>query len=351
MTSELGWRLIGMIITALLGARLGLQLTVPPFGAEVFSLVFGLVGSIAGLVITPYVTTRPARYIQHTVITMPAEVLLTSIAGLILGLIIAALSAIPLALLPQPFGQWVPSIVAIAVAYVSITVFAVRAEDVFRVLNRTLHPAVEAVASVSTAPPEASILLDTSVIIDGRILDISKTGFLLGTLIVPRFVLNELQHIADFADPQKRARGRHGLEVLDNLQKEARARIQILDADIDGVREVDDKLVLLAQQIHAQLMTTDFNLNGVAKLQGVPVMNINDLANAVKAPYLPNDTLTVTIIQEGREPNQGIGYLIDGTMVVVEEGKRYLDRTIEVTVTRMIQTSAGKMYFARPTTP
>ncbi len=148
--------------------------------------------------------------------------------------------------------------------------------------------------------------------------------------------------------PQKRTRGRHGLEVLDSLKKEAHITIKIIDTDIENVREVDDKLVLLAQQLHARLLTTDFNLNGVAKLQGIPVMNINDLANAVKAAYLPNDTLTVHIIQEGREPNQGVGYLVHGTMVVVEDGKRSLDRTIEVIVTRMIQTAAGKMYFAKP---
>ena len=349
MTSELGLRLVGMVVIALIGARLGYQLAAPPFSVELFTLVFGLVGSITGLIITPYLTTRPARYIRRTVTTMPAEVLVTSIFGLIVGLIIAALSAILLGLLPGLFGQWVPALVAISVAYVMVTIFAIRASDVFSLVNTLLHaPPPAAAGGARSGDMDTPILLDTSVIIDGRILDISKTGFLLGTLIVPRFVLIELQHIADSAEAQKRTRGRHGLEILDHLQKESPVTVKIVDLDVEGVREVDDKLVILAQQMHAQLLTTDFNLNGVAKLQGISVMNINDLANAVKAAYLPNDTLTVHIIQEGREPGQGVGYLIDGTMVVVEDGKRYIDRTIEVMVTRMIQTAAGKMYFARP---
>lgn len=349
MTSELGLRLIGMVVAALLGARLGIQLSAPPFGADLFALVFGLVGSIFGLVITPYLTTRPARYARRMITMMPAEVLVTSIIGLVIGLVIAALFAIPLALLPPPFGQWVPSIVAVAAAYVMITLFAVRASDVFTLFNRlTRNPAELALPDKTAAAADAQILLDTSVIIDGRVLDISKTGFLIGTLLVPRFVLAELQHIADSADVLKRTRGRRGLEVLDQLQKESRAPVKIIDADVEGVREVDDKLVLLAQQMHAKLMTNDFNLNGVARLQGIPVMNINELANAVKAVFLPNEPMTIHIIQEGREPNQGVGYLVDGTMVVVEDGKRFIDRTIEVIVTRMIQTAAGKMYFARP---
>jgi len=202
-----------------------------------------------------------------------------------------------------------------------------------------------------TPAPTTEILLDTSVIIDGRILDISRTGFIPGTMLVPRFVLGELQHIADSSDPLKRMRGRRGLEVLDELQREERIPVRMIDDDVPGVRAVDDKLVLLGQKLHAQLMTNDFNLNSIAKLQGVNVLNVNELANAVKAVFLPNEQMNIRVIQEGREPDQGVGYLADGTMVVVENGKLYLDRTIEVVVTRMIQTAAGKMYFARPTNP
>ncbi len=350
MTSEFGLRLIGMIVVAVLGARLGTAIAVPPFGPEVFALAFGLVGSITGLIIAPYFTTRPARYVRRVVTNMPAETLITAIIGLVVGLIIGALFAVPLALLPQPLSQWIPAIIAVIAAYISVTLFAARASDISHFFSNMFHPALSEEERASLAP-EAQILLDTSVIIDGRVLDISKTGFLPGTMLVPRFVLIELQRIADSSDVLKRTRGRRGLEILDGLQKESRVPVKIIDSDIEGVRAVDDKLVLLAQQLHAQLMTNDFNLNGVAKLQGISVLNVNELANAVKAVYLPNEEMTIHIIQEGREQNQGVGYLVDGTMVVVEEGKPFIDRTIGVTVTRMIQTAAGKMYFARPVNP
>jgi len=346
MNSEFGFRLIGMIVVAILGARLGTAIAVPPFGAEVFALAFGLVGLVTGLIITPYFTTRPVRYVRRIATAMPAETLIAAIVGLILGLVIGALSAVPLALLPQPLSQWLPTVIGVIAAYLTVTLFAARAPDIAAFIIHVIHPS--AGDDRPGSMQEAQILLDTSVIIDGRVLDISKTGFLPGTLLVPRFVLIELQRIADSSDVLKRTRGRRGLEVLDGLQKESRVPVKIIDSDIEGVRAVDDKLVLLAQQMHAQLMTNDFNLNGVAKLQGISVLNVNELANAVKAVFLPNEQMTIHIIQEGREPNQGVGYLVDGTMVVVEEGKRCIDRTIEVTVTRMIQTAAGKMYFARP---
>jgi uncharacterized protein YacL len=347
MTSEFSLRLIGMVLLALAGARLGVELVTPPLTAEVFALIFGLVGALAGLILTPYFTTRPARRARRSIRQMPAEVLLTSIIGLIFGLIVAALFALPLSSLPQPLGQWVPSIVAVISAYLSITIFAFRAKDVFRLARELFRGGPEKLQA-EAGQTGFQILLDTSVIIDGRILDISKTGFLFGTLVVPRFVLTELQHIADSGDVTRRNRGRRGLEVLEDLQRESRTPVAVAEMDVDGVREVDDKLVVLAKQAQAVLMTNDFNLNRVAELQGVQVLNINELANAVKAIYLPNETITITVIAEGKEPNQGVGYLDDGTMVVIEDGKRYMDRTIEVIVTRMIQTAAGKMYFARP---
>ena len=347
MTSELVFRLIGMIIMALVGARFGLSVAVPPLSGEVYALIFGLVGALFGLILTPYVTTRPAMLARRTIRQMPAEVLLTSIIGLIFGLIVGALSSVPFSLLPQPFGQWVPSLVAVVGAYFGITIFAFRAQDIFRMLREIFRGAPSIVQN-SRQASELTILLDTSVIIDGRILDISKTGFLFGKLLVPQFVLAELQHIADSAEVLRRSRGRRGLEILESLQGDSKAPIEVIDVDVEREREVDKKLVLLAKQIGALLMTNDFNLNRVAELQGVEVLNINELANAVKAVFLPNETITIQVIAEGKEHNQGVGYLEDGTMVVVEDGKRYMDRTLEVVVTRMIQTAAGKMYFARP---
>jgi uncharacterized protein YacL len=192
------------------------------------------------------------------------------------------------------------------------------------------------------------ILMDTSVIIDGRIADIARTGFLTGTLIVPNFVLNELQYIADSPDGLRRQRGRRGMEILAKLQKEPTIPTEISDINVEGTREVDDKLVILARQLKCPILTNDYNLNRVAEIQGVTVLNINELANAVKAILLPGETLRVNVIQEGKEAGQGVGYLDDGTMVVVEDGVNHLSSIIPVTVTKVLQTAAGRMIFARP---
>jgi uncharacterized protein YacL len=356
MSSELGLRLVGMVICALLGARLGDGIAQPPVPREVFSLIFGLVGALVGLVLTPYVTSRPARFARTLIRELPIEVLGTSLVGLIVGLIVAALMAVPLGLLPRPFSEWVPSIMAVTSAYFGILIFAFRAPDIFQLIQRLRSANTESAPALasSTLGNDVQILMDTSVIIDGRILDICRTGFLFATILVPGFVLRQLQHIADESDPLRRNRGKRGLEILEELQKlskENKARIEIVDLDAENVRPVDDKLVVLAKQIGAQLMTTDHNLNRTASLQGVRVLNINELANAVKAMLLPNEIMPIKITAEGREAGQGVGYLDDGTMVVVEDGKRHLDRTIYVIITRMIQTAAGKMYFARPEEP
>jgi uncharacterized protein YacL len=195
------------------------------------------------------------------------------------------------------------------------------------------------------------VLLDTSVIVDGRIADIARTGFMPGPMLVPSFVLTELQHIADSSDGLRRQRGRRGLDILNRLQKEPAISFRVTDLDVEGVRDVDDKLVILARQLRCPILTNDYNLNRVAELQGVTVLNINELANAVKAVYLPGESLEVQVIQEGKEAGQGVGYLDDGTMVVVEEGKGHLDRTIGVVVTKVLQTAAGRMIFARPHEP
>jgi uncharacterized protein YacL len=191
------------------------------------------------------------------------------------------------------------------------------------------------------------VLLDTSVIIDGRVPDISKTGFISGPLLVPRFVLNELQHVADSSDPMRRSRGRRGLEILNKLQKESNVPVKVTNVDVDGVREVDDKLVILAKQLRCPVVTNDYNLNRVAELQGVTVLNINELALAVKVVCLPGEKMEVRIIQDGKEAGQGVGYLDDGTMIVVDDGRRRMNNMVTVVVTKVLQTSAGRMLFAR----
>ena len=191
-------------------------------------------------------------------------------------------------------------------------------------------------------------MVDTSAIIDGRIAEIVESGFIYGTLVVPRFVLDELQHIADSSDTLRRNRGRRGLEILGRMQKDARTPVEIAEERYPEIEEVDAKLVALARERSRAILTNDFNLNRVAELQGIRVMNINSLANAVKPALLPGEDLRVRVIQEGKEAGQGVGFLDDGTMIVVEGGARYIDRDLDVAVTRVLQTVAGRMIFAQP---
>ena len=198
---------------------------------------------------------------------------------------------------------------------------------------------------------EGNKLLDTSVIIDGRIADVCETGFVEGTLIVPQFVLRELQHIADSGDSLKRKRGRRGLDILHKLQKKSDVEVVITDRDFPSTKEVDDKLVLLAKNMNAKVVTNDFNLNKVARLQDVAVLNVNELANAVKPVVLPGETVNVCVVKEGKENNQGVAYLDDGTMVVIEEARRYKGKIVESEVTSILQTTAGRMIFAKMKEP
>jgi uncharacterized protein YacL len=349
MSFEFFLRLIGMMVFTLMGALVGIDLSdslsLPP---EATGLTFSLMGALIGLIITPWITTYPAQTARRIIIQMPAATLVTTMFGLILGMIAAALLAWPLSLLPDPFGQVFPTIAAGIITYVSVIVFSLRASDVFPLLGMLFQTRPEAFARMTGAVSAEQVLLDTSVIIDGRILDISQTGFVRGTLLVPRFVLNELQHVADSSDMLRRNRGKRGLEILGELQQHSRTPVRIIDEDVEGVSEVDEKLVLLAQQMNVPVMTNDFNLNRVAELQGITVLNINELANALKAIFLPGETMDIHVVMEGREADQGVGYLDDGTMVVVEDGKRYMDRTIPVLITRYIVTNAGRMYFAQP---
>jgi uncharacterized protein YacL len=197
------------------------------------------------------------------------------------------------------------------------------------------------------APRKHYKILDTSVIIDGRIADVCETGFIDGVLIIPQFVLRELQLIADSSDSQKRNRGRRGLDILQRMQKMAAIHVQIVEEDFPNVRDVDMKLIELARLYQAKIVTNDFNLNKVAQLQGLPVLNINELANALKPVVLPGETMRVFILKEGKEYNQGVAYLDDGTMVVVDNAKKMISKTIDIAVTSVLQTTAGKMIFGK----
>jgi uncharacterized protein YacL len=350
MSSDFIARIIGMIVIGISatywGAILGLQL--PDGPATLYSAVLGLLGALSGLILTPYFTTRPARSIRSLLARIEATTLLAGLLGLIVGLLISALLAFPLSLLPSPFGKVLPFIGVLVFSYFGIALLVMRQRDIFSIFRDRFPLRSPFKESGEIATATRSILMDTSVIIDGRILDIARTGFLSGTLFIPRFILNELQYIADSADGLRRQRGRRGMEILSQLQKEPRIPVQISDMDVEGAREVDDKLIILARQMKSPILTNDYNLNRVAELQGVSVLNINELANSVKAVLLPGETLKVNIIQEGREHGQGVGYLDDGTMVVIEDGIDFLHTEIDVTVTKVLQTAAGRMIFARP---
>lgn len=190
-------------------------------------------------------------------------------------------------------------------------------------------------------------ILDTSVIIDGRIADICETGFFEGVFVVPQFILRELQHIADSHDPLRRARGRRGLDILHRIQKMSNIEVRIVEEDFPNIKEVDSKLIALAKAMNAKVITNDFNLNKVAEVQGIPVLNINELANALRPVVLPGENMKVFVIKEGKEYNQGVAYLEDGTMVVVENGRRFIGKNIDVVVTSVLQTTAGRMIFTR----
>src|SRR5207244_7874184 len=293
--------------------------------------------------------------------------LVSAVVGLIVGLIISFLIAIPLANLPGIWGRILPFLSTVVCGGLGLALAVQRKSDMAhlfqtgfitrRMRDRDRDEEREKEKErgkehdkehTSQVQPVTQILLDTSAIIDGRIADISQTGFISGALIVPRFVLNELQHIADSADTMRRNRGRRGLEMLNRLQKDATVPIEITDADVEGMVEVDSKLVKLARDWRCPIITNDFNLNRVAELQGVKVLNINELANAVKPVLLPGEDIFIKIMQDGKELGQGVGYLDDGTMIVVEGGREVMGMTIEVSVTRVLQTVAGRMIFAHP---
>ena len=349
---ELIFRIIGMLALAALGVYWGIRFS-EIFDIQILlaSIVLGLAGAAIGFLFTPYVTTRPAITIRNNLTRISTRTLVAGLVGLLAGLIVAALSAYPLSLLPTPFGDLFPFIGLLVFSYFGIMIFVMRQDDIFAVLRHLPGRSSAADDKPDTANQDndkgRTILLDTSVIIDGRIADIARTGFMNGTLLIPRFVLNELQYIADSPDSLRRQRGRRGMEVLSQLQKDDTVPVEISDIDVEGIREVDEKLVVLARQLSCPIMTNDYNLNRVAELQGVSVLNVNELANAVKSVFLPGEGLVVDIIQKGREAGQGIAYLDDGTMIVVEDGRDRINTQASVTVTKVLQTAAGRMIFSR----
>ncbi len=290
------------------------------------------------------------RRLEAQVREMPLEMILTRAIGLVIGLLLANLMLAPLFLLPIPpdFGFIKPLVAVVGSIILAVTGMNL-ADTHGRGLLRFINPnTVETMVAEGTLKPANTKVLDTSCIIDGRIEALLETGFLEGVIIVPQFVLQELQQVADASKDQKRVRGRRGLEILNRIKGSYSDRILINPVDYEDIATVDAKLVRFAQEINGTLLTNDYNLSKVASVQKVPVLNVNDLVNAVRPSYLPGDNLDLKVLKEGKEPSQGIGYLDDGTMVVVEEGSSYVGAEVRVVVTSALQTSAGRMIFAKP---
>jgi len=284
------------------------------------------------------------RGISHWLLKIPVYVFPAAIFGLVISLFISVLLAFPLSLLPGLWGDIAPAGVGLFLAFIFMAIMVIRGREIFQMFGVSL-PA-QTIGMSRIAGRNGQVIVDTSAIIDGRIADISHTGFIPGSLIIPRFVLDELQHIADSYDAVRRNRGRRGLEILTRLQKESNIPVEIPEMDLKDVKDVDSKLVKMAKIFGCALITNDFNLNRVAEFQGVQVLNINELAKAVRPVVLPGEEMEVRIIQDGKEAGQGVGFLDDGTMIVVEGGRRHINSNLDVVVTRVLQTAAGRMIFA-----
>lgn len=309
-------------------------------GAAIGALLF-----LAAVVWLSDAFVQAFKWIEDRIVRIHVSDLLFGTLGLILGLIIAFLFMLPLQQIPY-VNAFLPLFISVLLGYLGFQVGYKKKEEILTFLTM---PRGKDKAEGKEARQAADLkLLDTSVIIDGRIADICHTGFLEGTLIIPQFVLKELQHIADSSDVLKRNRGRRGLDILNRIQKEKNVKVVIYEQDFEEIQEVDHKLVKLAKVVSGKVLTNDFNLNKVCELQGIPVLNINDLANAVKPIVLPGEELTVQVIKDGKEHGQGVAYLDDGTMIVVEGGRDYIGENLDVMVTSVLQTSAGRMVFAKP---
>jgi uncharacterized protein YacL len=345
-------RLLGGALGVVLGISLA-NLDAPsgPFDqgtaeGQLLILAWTAAWFVIGFGILPYLTVEPARWLLRAVDDLSTGEFVTAAAGLVVGLLMGLLMGLPLTQLPEPYGWVLPAGVSVVLGLGMMGLTVAKRADLLQATTALVHgwrPRPEQAIPAAEAPPT---YLDTSSIIDGRIVDVVASGFLSGRIVVPRFVLGELQNIADDPQAGRRTRGRRGLDVLEVLQKDHRVRLDLTDEDDPRSQTVDAKLVTLARLAGGGILTTDYNLNRVAQLQGVRVMNLNQLANALKPVFLPGEELHVKLVQQGKEPGQGVGFLDDGTMVVVEGGGKHLQSEIDVTVTRILQTVAGRMVFA-----
>ena len=343
-------RLLGAAVGALVG--LGFVLThESPFektaSPEVLLAIWIVAWISVGFLLLPYLTVVPAKKLIQAVRKMSTAEFVASVVGLLVGLLIALLLGLPLQALPDPYGRYLPLGVSICFGLGMVGLTVAKREDLVAAAQAAGLMRRSDDARSENRGGETQVVVDTSAIIDGRIADIVDSGFLYHRLVIPHFVLDELQRIADSSDTQRRSRGRRGLEILARLQKEGPTPVEIVADDPAEAGDVDGKLVILARARNAAILTNDFNLNRVADLQSIRVLNINSLANALKPALLPGDPLHIKVITEGKEAGQGVGYLDDGTMVVVEGGSKLVGRELDVVVTRVLQTIMGRMVFAQ----
>ena len=319
-------RLLFVFIGTLLGYYVSTQLGDQVSKTEGMAIGFGVAVLI---ILTEFLFRR-----------VSLKIILGGIIGFIVGLFSANIIAAPLKLVPleKSIVNFIVLLMNAFFGYMGVTI-GIREGERF-------NPAD--IRKLFKGGSDENIkIMDTSVIIDGRIADVCETEFLDGTILIPQFILQELQHIADSSDSLKRARGRRGLDILHRIQKMGHMDVRITEDDFPKIREVDSKLVALARKLGAKVITNDFNLNKVAELQGVKVLNINDLSNALKPVALPGEGMRVFVLKEGKEAGQGVAYLDDGTMIVVENGRRYINKNVEVVVTSVLQTAAGRMIFTK----
>lgn len=347
-------RLIIHVLMAVVGASLGITAlpalwrTINWRNFQGFEVLNGLIGAFIFVIISFLFVNamlRGLKKIDDAISKMNISKIVFNLIGTILGLLIGVLASVPLALLNIPMiSNLVPFVMILVLMYVGYTVLDRRADDIVKTLFKKRREAAALIDSDKKSKLVSQILLDTSSIIDGRILDVIKTGFISDQIVIPNFVILELQLISDSSDALKRAKGRRGLDLVNQLKEIA--NVQISKKDYKDIREVDTKLLRYASEVKGKLVTNDFNLNKVAEIQGLPVLNINDLANAVKTQVVVGELMTVSIIREGSERQQGVGYLPDGTMIVVENTKKMIDKDVQIEVTKVLQTSAGRMIFA-----
>lgn len=319
------------------------------------ALVDGVIGAIVFFLLAEVVSNwilHQLRRAENFLTHQSANYLLFGSLAMIIGLVLAAIISIPLYSFPVPLNVLLPIILMLVLGYLGYRVGTTRPEEWRKQLNLRGRSKKEEDSNILARKAGENYrkykILDTSVIIDGRVQAIAKTGFIEGTLLVPTFVVHELQLISDSADALKRGRGRRGLDILNQMKEDPEINVEMYDGDFEDMTEVDSKLLKLAKLLDGIVMTNDYNLNKVAQFQNVPVLNINALANALKPEVLPGEGMKVTVIKAGTERQQGVAYLEDGTMVVVEDGQYYLNQPLDVVVTSALQTSAGRMVFAKP---